>query len=101
MVRRRLGGEAERTGEGRSDAGGDSVGLGEEFLPGEVDDLEACLAQQPVSLEFGDRLVTAVVFQQAVRFGDRRETSPEEIDSRDDPAAATGDVDLQFGRRQS
>jgi len=65
-----------------------------------VDDLVSRLAQQAVSLEFGDSLFSAVVFEQPVGFGDHAVSRPEEINPRDHGAIAAGDVHLKLRGRQ-
>jgi len=65
-----------------------------------VDDLVSRLAQQAVSLEFGDSLLSAVVLEQPVGFGDHAVSPPEEINPRDHDAIAAGDVYLKLRSRQ-
>jgi hypothetical protein len=65
-----------------------------------VDDLVPRLAQQAVSLEFGDSPFSAVVFEQPVGFGDHAVSPPEEINPRDHGAIAAGDVHLKLRSRQ-
>jgi hypothetical protein len=65
-----------------------------------VDDLVPRLAQQAVSLEFGDSLFSAVVLEQPVGFGDHAVSPPEEINPRDHGAIAAGDVHLKLRSRQ-
>jgi hypothetical protein len=65
-----------------------------------VDDLVPRLAQQAVSLEFGDSPFSAVVLEQPVGFGDHAVSPPEEINPRDHGAIAAGDVHLKLRRGQ-
>jgi hypothetical protein len=51
------------------DTPSDPQRVAEQFLPGDVDDLEARLQQQPVPSALGDGPLAAVVLEQAVRLG--------------------------------
>lgn len=77
-----------RLTEGFADPSGHSDWIAEQLLPGEVNDLIPRLAQQAVSLEFGDSLLSAVVLEQPVGLGDHAVAPPEEVDPRDHGAIA-------------
>jgi len=85
---------------GFADPSGHADRVAEQLLPGEVDNFIPRLAQQAVSLEFGDRLFAAVVLEQPVGLRDHAVSPPEEINPRDHGAIAAGDVHLKLRSRQ-
>src|SRR5215472_10922735 len=96
-----VSGQPPRAVEGRADPGGDQRRVAEQLLPGEVDDLVTRFTQQPVPLELCDRLAAALVLEQPVSLRDHVVLAPEKIHSADESPVLTGDMDLQFRRRQS
>jgi hypothetical protein len=65
-----------------------------------VDNLVPRLAQQAVSLKFGDSPFAAVVLEQPVCFRDHVVSAPEEINPCDHGAIAASDVHLKLRGRQ-
>ena len=86
--------------EGFADPSGYANWVAEQLLPGEVNDLVPRLAQQAVSLKFGDSLFAAVVLEQPVGLSDHAVAPPEEINSRDHGAIAARDMHLKLRWRQ-
>jgi hypothetical protein len=66
-----------------------------------VDDLVPRLAQQAISLKFGNSPFAAVVLEQPVCFRDHVVSAPEEINPRDHGAIAARDVHLKLRGRQA